>query len=189
MKSTSLLLFLTACSVFLLFACRPDNYQDEPGLNVTEQQPFFDLSNYFQKEQVRLSALRSSFTKKATVNGKEETKVFESLDFEKELAMFIDSDINKVAWLDKYEVDSTLVNGQLKTINYSTPDQSLKTQALSIHFDREIVSQVDILRKSTSIAANVKQELTYKPALGYSIISTQNTKLSDPEVIELEVRF
>lgn len=184
MKLLPLPLYLLASSIFLLFAC-----QNSPGLNVTEQQPFFDLSNYFQEEQERLSKLTSSFTKKATVNGKEETKTFETLDFTKELAMFMDSDINKIAWLDKYEADSTLVDGQLQQINYRTPDQSLKTQALTISFEKETVSQVDILRKSTSIAANVRQELTYQPTIGYSIKSIQNTKLSDPEVIELEVRF
>jgi hypothetical protein len=174
---------LLASILVLLLAC-----QNEPGTNVTDQR-FFDLSNYFKAEQKRLSKLTSPFTKKAVVNGNEEIKVFESLDFEKELAMFVDSDINRIAWFDKYQVDSSFVNGQLHSIEYITTDQSLKTQGLTIQLKNNQVSRVDILRKSTSIAANIKQELTYQPNIGYSIISTQNTRLSDPEVIELEVRF
>lgn len=182
---TTYLIFV--CGLFL-FACHPDSYRDKPGINVTDQR-FFDLSTYFKGEQERLQQLSTSFTKKAVVNGKEEIKQLESLDFKKELAMFVDSDINKIAWLDKYEVDSIFANGSLQSIEYKTNDQSLKTQGLTIQFDQAKVARVDILRKSTSIAANIKQELSYQPNIGYSIVSTQNTQLADPEVIELEVKF
>lgn len=167
--------FLTAC-------------QPEVEIPVEDQQ-FFDLKAFFKKEQLHLNDIKE-VVKKAIIDGQPEEKTVKAINFEEELALFIDSDINKIAWLDRYEIDSISGdNGQLERIVYQAKDDKLKTNRLSIHFEKEAVQKIEIIRKTSSIAADLDQELIYIPQQGYSIKSRQQTSLSAPHVLELDVQF
>ena len=128
-------------------------------------------------------------TKKAIVDGVVEEQSGVSINFEEELALFVESDINKISWLDQYDVDSIFTGKQLTEVVYKAKKDKLKTNRLSVQFNANKVSRIDILRKTSSIAAKLEQALTYIPSEGYSIKSQQETSLSDPHVLELNVQF
>jgi len=178
-KTLGLVIFLM--SVFLV-SCQPET-QLSP-----DQTRFFDLKAFFQKEQERLADINGA-TKKAIIDGKIEEKTGVAINFEEELALFIESDINKISWLDQYDVDSIFTDNQLTEIVYNAKKEKLKTNRLSVQFKANKVSRIDILRKTSSIAAELEQELSYIPTEGYSIKSRQETSLSDPHVLELNVQF
>lgn len=149
---------------------------------------FFDLKTFFNQESERLKNI-DEVKKKAIVDGKEEIKIVEGFKFMEELALFIDSDINRIAWLDRYEVDSIFSADVLSEIVYKAKDDKLKTNVLSIQFKNKAVNQIKIIRKTSSIAAKLEQELIYQPNQGYSIKSSQKTSLSDPHILALDVQF
>jgi len=153
-----------------------------------KQVQFFDLKTYFAEEQIRLKAIKS-VVKKATIDGAIEEKTQEGVNLVEELALFVESDINKVAWLDKYEVDSVFQNQKLIELNYKAKDDQLKTNYLSIKYKNKEVEQIEIKRKTSSLAADLEQKLIYQSMKGYSIESYQKTSLSDPHVLALDVQF
>jgi uncharacterized protein YxeA len=155
---------------------------------VVENQYFFDLKTFFKQEQEQSKNIKK-IIKKATIDGFVEEKTMDSFDLEKELALFIDSDINKVAWLDKYTVDSLFNNNLLTRITYIAKEEELKTDLLTIHFDKGLVDSIDIIRKTSSLAAKLEQHLKYIPTKGYSIESLQKTSISAAHVLELDVQF
>src|SRR5580700_9983482 len=65
----------------------------------------FDLSGYFKKEAARLKKLNRPVIKTVFHNGVTETKTVHISNWEQELGLFIDADINKPTWRNNYNVN------------------------------------------------------------------------------------
>lgn len=134
---------------------------------------YFDIKEYFRQELKRLAAV-SSVAKTTEVNGVREERVIAAPDFEKELAVFINADINKPAWSDKYSVDSLFNNHrQLTGLAYAAMDDKLQIRQISIRLIDSQVHEIAIKSAMQSSVADSRQQLSYKPDSGYSIESYQ----------------
>lgn len=174
------LTFFMSCS---LFACTPSTE------GVTPEERFFDLSQYFNEQVTRL-AKQDEVQKEATINGKKESQTITNPNFQQELQLFIDSDINRTSWLDKYAVDSTSdAAGQLTELVYTALEDRLRTRRVEISFINDKVNQVDILNATDNVIAQTKQELSYTPQSGYVIKSFQDILFTDPRTLEVKVSF
>ncbi|MCB0557682.1 MAG: hypothetical protein H6573_06145 [Lewinellaceae bacterium] len=175
------LAFLTLTAI----ACSENG--QKPGSATPEA--FFDLKGYIEQEVQRLSESQPAVLKRIAIDGQKEERAFDSLDYSKELNIFSRSDINKVAWLDKYRADSTFQDGQLSRISYTSKEKGLKTQLLELQFSGGRVSRVHIQNKTESIVADVAQEMWYDPEHGYSLESRQSTALTKEKKVKVEVDF
>jgi hypothetical protein len=178
--TTALLLFL------LLSSCQSSSEEED-----NKARFFFSLENYFEEEISRLNREQPTVSKRITLKGKEEVEQFDTLDYQKELTAFSKADINKVAWQDKYQADTTYSpEGKMQRISYEAKDDKLKTQKISIQFTKEgEVEEIYIKSVNESFVADVYKELYYKPATGYRFESQQSTNISKPTVVEVEARF
>lgn len=172
---------------FLLFvACQQETIQEVPA---DRGNYFFDLKAFFNKEIERLDKV-SSFQKLVQINDKKEEKTFDELDLKSELAVFINSDINRPAWSDKYSVDSVFnEQKQLIKITYLARDKKLKTNSLTVYFENSEVNSIHILKKAENLATDSFQELKYWAGKGYSVLNNQTLIMSDPQTIKVEVNF
>jgi hypothetical protein len=156
---------------------------------IIKEPSFFDLKGYF-KAQLEILSDNEKVKKSTSIDGKSIEKILDSIDFNEELKAFEDSDINKIAWVDKYQVDSLYdEKGMLDKVNYQATDEKLRTQQLLISFNQNKVDTVDIFNNSTSSIASLKQHLRYIPSYGYSIKSTQKTTLFEEHVLAVDVQF
>ncbi len=180
-KLTQILLFI---SIIFSFS----NCIEETAVIVKEPS-FFDLKDYFNTQLETLSSIEK--IKKATIiDGERIEKVLDSIDFQLELGAFKESDINKIAWVDKYQVDSLYdEKGMLRKVNYHATDEKLRTQQLLVSFNQNRVDTIDIFNNSTSSIASLKQQLRYIPSFGYSIRSTQKTTLFEEHVLTVDVEI
>lgn len=176
-------LFLLAC-LALLSSCQPS--QKEAA---EMEARFFDLKGFISAEMERLNQEQPSVRKKVSINGKTEEHDFQQLHYEKELDVFIQSDINRLAWYDKYQVDSLMENGQLKALTYTATDPKLKTQSLEIILANAKVESLRIANQSTTFIAKAQQFATYSPQSGYALESLQSNILGNKRNISMEVRF
>ena len=173
-------------SIILFLASCLDNSTSDTSM---ETSPFFDLKEYFSQELERL-ADKKNVTKKAIYNGKEETKIIDNPDFSNELIIFSNADINRTAWLDKYSIDSTFNKQQkLKTIDYLALDEKLKTKSISVEFENNIVSSIEIITAGNSAISQTENHLTYSPTKGYSIKSKQDVQFVSESDINIQVIF
>jgi len=171
-------IFLSACNEI----ATPATQGDKPNI-------FFDLKGFFQKEKAHLEKI-NSFKKIVSIDGVSEEKTLTKLDFEKELSIFIASDINRPAWSDKYKVDSTFTEkNQLTKLTYTALDNSLKTKVLTIDFLNNIASKIAIEKSTDNTIAQSKQFLTYNIGKGYTIQSEQNLSLSTTKTIRVNVSY
>ena len=159
-----------------------------PDVVVLKQKKFFDLKKYFNQEIEKLSSVHS-VKKVTTFNGKVDEKLLDHLDFKEELKKFLDADINKISWIDKYQVDSMLINNQLNQLTYTTDNPKLKTKKLEIHFKDGKANQVHIQKKSGNILTTSEQNLVYNSNKGYTISTTQELIFFKDRILKVEVNF
>lgn len=153
------------------------------------QSPFFDLKSFFQQEVDRLQAEQPSVKKIAMIGGQVEEHDFDQLNYQDELKVFLDSDINRASWWDRYQIDSTLQNGQLAAISYQALSEKLKTRSLELQFAEGKVSRVTIENQTKSPTVTFFQQLTYDPEKGYTIFTRQNVTMSPQEEMRITVAF
>lgn len=156
---------------------------------IQQRTTFFDLKAYFTEEANRLQAAQIKIRKKVNLNGQVEEQEMNEINYQEEFLPFINSDINKAAWLDKYRVDSSLVDGKLQRLLYKATDKKLRTREISIQFEKSKVAGVHILNSGDNAIAETQQELIYLANQGYQIKSQQDMTLSKPRALEIEVIF
>ena len=178
------LVLLTLSSILLLSACQMRESAKSGGPT-----PFFDLKGYMNTQIEDLNERQPTLEKRIQVDGQKETQQLDSLDYEKELRMFLRSDINRKAWFDKYKADSTLENGNLQQIRYTTDAEDLKTQLLEIQYEQGEVSQIYIENRTESVVADVRQELLYEVGKGYRLFTAQQTAMSSEQEVIVKVEW
>ena len=170
--------------LFLLASCNTSNSEVK-----NNQLAFFDLKNYIHQEIVQKKSVKI-FNKKIDLNNTKEEKRIENLSLEKELAVFIQSDINKTAWYDKYEIDSLFdTKGNLYHLQYLAKDESLRTRSISLSFKTNQIDTIKIHNQSSSSIADSEQFLTYIASYGYSILSRQKINLLSEHNLAVDVEF
>lgn len=175
-------IFLLLIFGISLTACQQSNADNKPNVQL-----FFSLKDYFNQEIKKLEQQAHRLEKTVTLNGQKEVKVFEHIDYHKEFAPFIDNDINRLAWADKYQADSLVENGQLKAIQYQATDISLKTRQINIEFsplgEVEIVS---LQQENNSVLTQAAKKLSYVAQKQYSIHTQETNKTGDVMDIKIE---
>ena len=173
--------------MFFTFGC--SDFSPSETAEELEVKNYFDLKGFFEKEKERLAG-QQNFKKTVIVNGEAEVNETAEIDFEKELTIFSNSDINRPAWSDKYSVDSVFnEKKELVHLGYETSDKKLRTRKIAVDFDGGAVSKIQIENMTSTAIANAQQSLTYEPAKGYSIESRQNVKTIEDVLLRIEVSF
>ena len=150
--------------------------------NVVESGSFFNLKEYLAGEKVRLAKENVKLEKTITLNGVEETKIIETPDYEVEFSEFISSDINRVAWLDKYD---EIKKGD--NIHYLAKDDKLEVRQVDI-FGGNAIRNISILKKTENMLNNTKKELSYSPS-GYQIKSVRKSIGESADTLVIAVKF
>ena len=155
------LLILTS----LLPSCKPDAIQDSAP-------NYFDLKSYFKTEISRLSKHNLPIQKTVTHNDISETKEVKIGNWELELNLFIQSDINKPAWRDSYTVQNT---GNAIFYRAKTPD--LKTRLIVVNKKDNKIKWILIYNSTKNILYQTTEKLSYFPDSIYIIQKYQKVRL------------
>lgn len=171
----------------LLSSCGNDSAgtRDAPSVD----SPFFDLRSYFTGEIERLQQRQPHVTKTVRIDGKSETHMPDSLQYETELRVFLNADINRPAWWDKYAIDTVRAAGEVQSIQYRAKEKDLRVRQILIDFAGGAITRVHIERDADSPTAHLQQQLIYQPAIGYLLKTKQNVVFSQPKEVVVEVRW
>lgn len=176
----SFLLFVL--TLFFLNSCQIENVQ-------SSSQTFFDMEVFLEKELSELSDLKS-IKKKVTINDKVDEKTLDTFNLNTDLEIFRNSNINKVAWLDKYSIDSLFDNsGVLNELKYIAIDDKLKTRELTVNYSAGKINFISIRNNSKSSVSSIQQNLKYFPKKGYSVESSQEIVLGSNQNLSIEVIY
>ena len=167
----------------LLTGCYADELRQEMS-----QEPFFDLAGYMQEQVDSLTAAGTTVEKTITLNGTTETHELSNLNFGNDLRVFREADINKPAWLDKYDVQREEANGQL-TRTYTALDSSLQTRQLTVTTRDDRPVEISIRRHTGTVLSDGDHHLTYSPRSGYRIRSEQVNRFGEDLNADITVRW
>lgn len=149
-----------------LVACGSKESNDTP-------KEYFDIQGYFTQEAERLQKQNPVVKKTVWQNSQPETKQLQLADWQTELELFSESDINKAAWKDSYRV----VKKGLTT-EYTSLDKDLRTQKVLVRFsDGSTVKQISILNRTSNPLYSSREQLDYFPDSLYKIAKHQDVRL------------
>ncbi|MEO5909577.1 MAG: hypothetical protein ABIP95_01755 [Pelobium sp.] len=125
---------------------------------------FYDLQTYFTKTAEKLNQENPTITKSVAKNKITEKHTLKVTNWNTELALFIESDINKGAWRDSYSKDSTATK-----IIYTAIDNNLKTRKIEIWMDEGKPKKFTVYTKVDNMLYHTTEELEFIPDSSYSI--------------------
>lgn len=177
--------FIYSFLLFIFIGCQSNPQQSDFDF----ENVFFNLTNYFETEIEKNTKQFNSVTKTSIIDTDSNTVQLNSIDFSKELKLFIESDINKMSWADRYQIDSLVSSPTEYTINYTALSDKLQTRKVSILFADAIPQKIEIHNELNSMIMDTDQYLTYLPGIGYDINITQIGKLQEGHDYSIAVRF
>ena len=133
---------------------------------------FFDIKGYFEADSARLTKENPLVTKTVTHNHIPETQKVHISDWGTELSLFIQSDINRPAWRDSYNVSTTD-----NVTRYTAKDPSLKTQKVLLKMENGKLKWLMIINHTKNILYENREKLSYFPDSLYLIAKKQSVRI------------
>jgi len=149
--------FLFLFSILSFSCTRPEINESTLGSN------FFSINSFLKTEIEGLEKSGVQLRKTVTRNGKEETRVIQKPDYSIELSEFLNADISRPAWKDKYE-KKEIENG----FQYICTDDKLDIKEVNV---QEIGEKTIIhIKKETENSLNqAEKNLQYETGKGFRI--------------------
>lgn len=143
-----------------------------PTAETVSANNYFDLKKYFTEEASRISKNYPQIKKSVSRNGETETKIVSIQNWPAELALFIESDINKPSWQRSYRKE---VSGNFKI--YTALDKSLRTRKIVIKQEKKQVIWILIENYTRNELYSTIEKLSYFPGSHYEIRKNQSIRL------------
>lgn len=161
--------------VLVSSSCTTNNINGEQDqeASVTYTLAYFDLEKFFREEISKLKSARTPVQKTVISGDAPEEKRVEIKDWDRELALFVQSDINKSAWTGSYLVDSSE-----NEILYTSQDPSLRTKQIRIEkaASGSIVS-ISVENGQSNMLYQTTEKLYYYPDSMYHIERIQKIRI------------
>src|SRR5215831_9214944 len=142
-----------------------------PELHLS-QQPYFDVPGFFEDQVNQLYRDSLIVIKTSEINGTSDMHQMPWTDWKKEFSLFYASDINKSAFMGKYDIDTTQNpsgDSLAIMISYKANDPELRTRLLEVVKDKRTgaVTSIHIINDVSNFLSASHEELFYEPLRGY----------------------
>lgn len=165
-------------SLWILFACNPPATNSKPN--------YYPWNAFLQAELARLNQTKPAVNKSILLNGKKEVKTLTDVNFENELALFKEADLNKPAFENSYDnlSENNLIWYSLKK------DENLKVKSVQIQldaFDHPENVTIILQEKNILFSSEKKMNLNFHDGQlqTYSIEGTQQLAWLEPTTYKL----
>ena len=155
--------------LLVLLSCWSCNKSKTPKNKTVE---YFDNSEFFERESVRMRHLKIRETKTVQTNGTSETIRIADVNWEKELGVFKQITLNKSSFSGKYLIDS-IVSGGFKTTNYSCIDKKLPIRYLAFGDSLGKIVWIEAKSQENSELINTEMFWRFVPDSGYTVNGRQ----------------
>lgn len=177
-------------SLFCLFtfSCKPNKQN-----HVATSGEYFDLSALVREDINYNKAHECAEEKTVYLNGRHETRKLDTVNWDEELDILLNCDINLPAWSGKFKVDSTattIANPGCMQYFYRSTDKKIPINSLTVNKDSlHRIINVIIQKQVKSILFSHRQSIEYIPRVGYSLRSEQKTNLFNSLSINVDIKY
>ena len=172
------LCFLTACSI------SPGNQKEGAKIDI-----YFDLAGLMQQQIDHLSSTSPKVRKNTIVDGQEEEREFDSLNWQKELNIFAKADINKPRLLSQYQTTTYTDNAGNKVTQHQNIEENvsgvIKMEIVENPATRKVLDFCFFPSFNTLFTSEVELEMNFNENKGepkltsYSITGFEKVILRD----------
>jgi hypothetical protein len=145
---------------------------------------YFDLKGYIGKETRRLRQLNPEVDKTVMVDNVVEHKKLKIANWQKELSVFSDADINKSAWKGLFRLHKAK-----DSETYISDNEKVPVKSLVIRYKAGRIYKIEVLNSSSNILYTSNDTLSYFPDSLYGIKKTQHIKLLNEKNYRITGRF
>ena len=178
--------YLICCLLLLTVACNDSNSTASTTEQARTKNALFDLKAFMTTEIASLTDSNTNLEKEIKFREATEKQTLPQPDWNKELMIFSNSTINKAAWLDKFEVDSSAT-----LVHYKCISPKIKTQDMKLFLGPDkAITRIEIENKTGNFLYDSDELLKYdKVNKRYSIERNQQVLFGDEERIEIKGTF
>jgi len=166
--------------------------QKDPVDIYFEDKPvYFDMSGFIRGQIVNLKGRGFGLRKREEKDGFTRTIEKEKVDWESELAEFLECDINRPAWRDRFETDTVLRNESTLVIRHTAMVPECPMRSMVVTYDRSTGTclKVSIEKQTDNFLYSSEQRLFFTTGEGYSVHSKLEVSLLFSSEYEVESRF
>lgn len=159
-----------------------------PPIEDKAENSYFSLKDFFQSEIKKLQSQQIVLHKYANLNKEQEKKALHEINWATEFSPFLQSDINKPAWKDSYQIDSIANKLGMLEIKYTTLKPELRTQEISLVFQKGQTAPrlIKIANQSRNPIYNSTEKLQYEVGKSYLIENEQHIMWMNPDVFSIK---
>lgn len=169
---------LVACSFLFFYGCTSSIKEQKADLN------YFDLKGYFQSEALRLQKSNPVISKTVIVNGAAETRKLKIADWQKEIAVFTEADINRSAWAGLFK---RVVNSQREL--FTSDNKKVPVKEVLILKKNNKPYGIQILVKNSNMLYSSADTLSYYSDSLYRVQKKQQIKLLSEKNYSITGKF
>lgn len=179
--------YLLIITIFLI-ACQHKQMKEESVIATTS---YFDLADLVQTDIRNNTKNSCSEEKIINVNNQLEKKTINTLDWQKEMQLLLDCDINKPSWKGKFKVDTLWKqDSSLLSITYHTLSNKIQVKRIYIQFANDnTIANITIDKKISSILFSNRQQIIYQPSKSFTVSSYQKAFFMNDFNSEVEIKY
>ncbi len=149
--------------ILLLASC-----SDPAEVYYEDQRYYYDLPSFMTKQVTELNEKQQRVRKHVTKDGHSHIIEYGDIDWNEELEVFIESDINRPAWRGAFKVDTISLEREFIITYKSSNDQiPVKNVVVTIDKDTRQCLQVTVDRITENFLYSSDQSLFFTPGEGY----------------------
>jgi hypothetical protein len=125
------------------------------------------------------------------VNNKQEKQTINSLDWQKEMQLLLDCDMNKPSWKGKFNVDTLWKqDSTMYSITYYSLSNKIQVKRLCVEYaNNNEIATITIDKKINSILFSNRQQIIYQPGQSFTVSSQQKAFFMNDFNSEVEIRY
>jgi len=145
---------------------------NSPTQNEVQTLSYFDIKGYFEGEVGKLDNENPVVYKEVIKNTQSEAKKVSINDWNKELSLFIESDINKPSWRNSYSSEKSN-----DTVVYKALSDDLRTREVRVVSTGDKVHSIFIENSAANELYESNEKLSYFPDSLYRIVKKQQVRI------------
>ncbi|TVR80261.1 MAG: hypothetical protein EA412_04950 [Chitinophagaceae bacterium] len=176
---------LSVMLLTLFTGCTEGDFDEDATL------PHYDIRSLMKEVTEDLITRNPEVEKEIRLNGSVEVKRLQIDNWENELFIFTEADINRPSYVGKYSIDTINIAGGNILLHYVAKEENLTTKEMKVYLS-DFHSKPDSLMirtASENFLNQTTQKMKFIPGKGYSLEGYQNIWLLNPREIFIEVMF
>jgi hypothetical protein len=171
---------ITAIYFALLVSCQriPDN-------NIR----LFDTKHFFEHEITLLNEQKTGIKQVLIYQHKQDITINDTVNWKKELQIFVDIDLAKSSNKSSFKVDTTNTNN-LFTVSFTSKDEKQNLKKVVVTTDeKQNIKAIDALMVKSNSLYQSKTILRYVPDSGYSVKGIQDVAVGNDMEYSIKALF